>query len=177
MVDGEDSSFWTFEQLQERWVETVQQWDRMPDRERGWLKVRAHWPEIKRHGFFGDGGGELNHADEEAEPKPQPLTRSEVAAMAEAAEWLLLVPEDDRRLVAAALRYLAHDHDRVPWTKLRRRLGEKRTTGALRMRYERAVAVATLRLNGMPEAQALATARRSPGGWDYDQPENGGNPR
>jgi hypothetical protein len=31
------------------------------------------------------------------------------------------------------------------------------------MRYERAVAVATMRLNGMPEAQALATARRSRG--------------
>jgi hypothetical protein len=100
-------------------VETVQLWDRLPDRERGWLTVRAHWPEIMRHGFFGDGGGELNHADEDRRAG-RAADPAEVAAMTEAAEWLLLVPEDDRRIVAAALRYLAHGHDSVPWTKLRR---------------------------------------------------------
>jgi hypothetical protein len=162
--EAEGESFWTYEALQERWVETVQLYDRLPDRERGWLNVRAHWPEIMRHGWREAVGGEHDEQPVDPPETRQPgLTRTDVARMTEAGEWLLLVPEDDRRIVAAALRYLAHGHDSVPWTKLRKRLGERRTTGALRMRYERAVAVATMRLNGMGEAQAVALARRDRG--------------
>jgi hypothetical protein len=161
---SEAGSFWTYEALQERWVETVQLYDRLPDRERSWLSVRAHWPEIMRYPWRLGIDGE--HDEQPADPpetRPLSLTRADVARMTEASEWLLLVPEDDRRIVAAALRYLAHGAQSVPWTKLRERLGETRTTGALRMRYERAVAVATMRLNGVPEAQALALARRDRG--------------
>src|SRR3546814_20484305 len=68
-------SGWTFEMVQERLVEAMLLWRRMPDRERGWLAVKAYWPEMRRHNHFGD------YADVEASPRPLPLSLEDDARM------------------------------------------------------------------------------------------------
>src|SRR3546814_357834 len=110
--DVEGTQFWTFEAVQERLVEAMLLWRRMPDRERGWLAVKAYWPDLRRHNHFGD------YADAEATPRPLPLSRAEIRRMEEASEWLLLVNERDRALVALAVSWLAG------WRSEERRVGE-----------------------------------------------------
>src|SRR3546814_7426400 len=78
----------------------------MPDRERGWLAVKAYWLDLRRHNHFGD------YADAEATPRPLPLSRAEIRRMEEASEWLLLVNERDRALVALAVSWLAGGRSR-----------------------------------------------------------------
>src|SRR3546814_5129850 len=73
--DVEGTQFWTFEAVQERLVEAMLLWRRMPDRERGWLAVKAYWPDLRRHNHFGD------YADAEATPRPLPLSRAEIRRM------------------------------------------------------------------------------------------------
>src|SRR3546814_532230 len=106
--DVEGTQFWTFEAVQERLVEAMLLWRRMPDRERGWLAVKAYWPDLRRHNHFGD------YADAEATPRPLPLSRAEIRRMEEASEWLLLVNERDRALVALAVAWLAGGRSQVP---------------------------------------------------------------
>lgn len=129
----EGSQFWTFEAVQERLVEAMLLWRRMPDRERGWLAVKAYWPDLRRHNHFGD------YADAEATPRPLPLSRAEIRRMEEASEWLLLVSERDRALVALAVSWLAGGRSQVPWRRLLRPLGVTFGADGLRMRYGRAI--------------------------------------
>jgi hypothetical protein len=150
--------FYSFDAVQERLVETVQSWWRMPG--------GGSWP------FASDGPWNLIRKQWEdwdaRDPKPLkplPLRRREIALMEEATEWLLLIPEDDRRVVVLGLVYLAKGWKQVPWTRLMRDLGMTRGVGGLRMRYERALASLTFRLNGVSETQARALGRRNPGGW------------
>lgn len=122
-------------EVQERLVEAVLAWRRMPDREGGWLAVRAYWPDVLRevgHGADGD-------FDARAAMPRLPLTRGEVAAMEEASGWLAAVPERDRRLVGLALGKLADGHAQVPWLELRGAMGVTLGAGGLARRYERAI--------------------------------------
>lgn len=138
---SEPGRFWTFEAVQERLIVAMLLWRRAPDRERGWQTVRAFWPEMRRHNHFGD------YSDEEATPRPLPLTRSEVAEMNAVGEWLAFVPERDRRLVALAITRLANGAAQVPWMGLRRAMGVKLGAGGLRQRYSRAITAIANRLN------------------------------
>lgn len=124
---------WTFDLVQERLVEAMLLWRRMPDRERGWLVVRAYWPEMRRHHHFGD------YADVEASPRALPLSRDEVGRMEEASAWLMLVGERDRALVALAVSWLASGRAQVPWRRLLKPLGISFGSDGLRMRYGRAI--------------------------------------
>lgn len=138
---GRDAIFWTFASVEERLVDAVRLWRRAPDRERGWQSVRSFWPEIRRHGFFGDGDGELNHAEEKPEARRPPLTRAEVAEMNAAGELLGLVCERDRRLVVIVLTRLSRDGASAPsWLTIWNRLGRGRPgPEGLRKRYSRAI--------------------------------------
>lgn len=151
--------FWTFEAVQERLVEAMTLWWRMPDRERGWMTIRAFWPEIMRHGHFGDGDGMVNHADHDARPRPLPLTRDQVAEMEEASEWLRFIPDRDRKLVALALLHLARGEKRVPWMELRAPLGVQFGADGLRKRYSRAISSIAQALN---RAEKLGDRASSP---------------
>src|SRR3546814_18473427 len=80
----------------ERLVEAMLLWRRMPDRERGWLAVKAYWPEMRRHNHFGD------YAAVEASPRPLTLLLEDYARMEPARGWLA-----DARVQARPLTDLA----------------------------------------------------------------------
>lgn len=125
--------------VEERLVEAMCLWRRAPDRERGWLNVRAYWPDIRRAEFIRIVGNELDWPEEKPEARTPPLSRAEVAAMTEASDWLALVDERDRKLVALAVSYLAKGHARVPWLRIKRLVGVAFGADGLRKRYGRAL--------------------------------------
>lgn len=144
------AGFWTYDGIEERLVNALLLWRRMPDRERGWLHVRAHWPEIRRLvGRLGRAvGGEVDHEEENPQPRPRPLTRAQVGEMEAASELLRFVPERDRKLVALAVAWLASGETRVPWTRVLGDLGLDLTTDALRKRYSAAITAICEGVNG-----------------------------
>ncbi|MFN3943905.1 MAG: hypothetical protein ACK4K7_03100 [Allosphingosinicella sp.] len=150
----------TFAMVEERMVEAMVLWRRSPDRERGWHRMRAFWPDIVRHNWFGD------YADTEAEPRPLPLTRAEVAERDEASEWMRFVPERDRRLVVMALMCLARGEARVPWRRLLQPLGLRMGADGLRMRYARAIEKVANALNG-GNPGGIVSNRKSTCGDDF----------
>lgn len=75
------------------------------------------------------------------------LTRDEMAEMEEAAGWLALVEERDRRLVVLAVRELAKGARQVPWRRLLGPMGLTRGADGLRKRYGRAMNKLTVALN------------------------------
>lgn len=140
-------TFWSFDDVEERLVEALELWRRSPDRERGWLHVKAFWPEIRRSGVFQIVGGEIDHPEEKPELKPRPLTRAEVRDMMEASDWLRHVPDADRRLVAIVLGYKVLGKQ-PSWTAIKRRLGISFGVHGLRKRYSRAITSICAALNG-----------------------------
>jgi len=67
------------------------------------------------------------------------MTRADVAARDQASDWLIYVPERDRKLVVMALGQLAGGKSRVSWMALRRPMGVKIGAHGLRRRYTRAI--------------------------------------
>lgn len=137
----EGSHFWTFEAVQERLVEAMRCAWQQPDRERGWLTVRAYWPEMRRHNHFGDYG------DVDAAPRPVPLSRAQLARMDEAFAWVDAVDAGDRRLVGLVLTRLAAGDKQVPWSRLKRSMGIAYGVHGLRKRYSRAMHKICVRAN------------------------------
>lgn len=133
----------SFDDVQELLVEAVRNTWRLPDRERGWHKVRSLWPAIRRHTWFGDYGESAS----DAVPAPLPLTRREIADMDRALAWVEAVHGDDRRLIGLALRELARGEKRVPWRRLLRPMGLKLGEHGLRKRYSRAMRAVVARAN------------------------------
>src|SRR3546814_10811697 len=129
-----DSEAWTFGEVEARLVEAMGFWWRTPDREAAWLHIRAFWPEFCRHNHFGD------YADDEAVPRPMPLTRAQVARRDQATEWLLLAPERDRRLVILSARTLARGERQVPRRALLPQMGLRMGAEGRRKRYGGAIA-------------------------------------
>ncbi|HVQ09538.1 MAG TPA: hypothetical protein VMS43_13990 [Allosphingosinicella sp.] len=139
--DVEDPTFWTFREVEGRLIEALRHWRRMPDRERGWLHVKALWPELKHHGWRVDVEGEFSEREMDPVPRRPHLTRGQIAQMNEASEWLLIVPERDRRMVALALAFQVAGGDRrMSWERVWRDVGRGRPgPDGLRMRYSRAI--------------------------------------
>ena len=125
---------WTFDAVQERLVEAWAFLTRLPDREAGWLRVQATWPDVRRHHAFGDYGD----MDVDARPRLPGLSSGEVGRMEEALSWLQHVPERDRKLVGLALAQLQRIA-RPEWVWIARRLGSVAEPDAYRMRYGRAI--------------------------------------
>lgn len=126
-------SFWTFDLVEEALVEAMTLWRRSPDRERGWHAIRAYWPEINRHTWFGD------YADHDATPRPLPLTRDQVDERDRVSEWLAHVDQRDRKLVVLALACLAGGEKRVPWRRLLKPMCLQLGADGLRKRYSKAI--------------------------------------
>lgn len=164
---GSQGTVYTFKLVEERLVEAMRLWRRMPDRERGWQHVRALWPELKHGVENRNVGGEISQREATAEPpktrRPAP-TRDQIAEMEEAGEWLGLVAERDRRLVALALAAKAGGREAVPWQALWERLGRGRPgPRGLQQRYDRAIAGVAMRLNGDVKTPAALASSQSCG--------------
>lgn len=138
----EGLEFWTFDGVEARLVEAMEFQHRLP---RG-----GGWP------FASDGPWHLIVKDwwdwgaHEDKPVPRvPLSREQLARMEEALAWVLFVPsDDDRRLIAMAVRNLAAGRKTVPWTKLLKPMGVKHGAHGLRKRYSRAITCICNALNG-----------------------------
>ncbi len=136
--EREEGRLYSFDDVQDRLVEAMLVMRKLSDREAGWLRVKAMWPDIVRERELGDydaRGGDM----QAPAPRPLPATRKDIAEMEEAFAWVLAAKERDRRLIALAIGALANGEKRVPWMKLRAAMGVKRGAGGLRMRYERAM--------------------------------------
>jgi hypothetical protein len=133
---------WTYDAVEERLVEVMALWRRAPDRERGWLHVKAMWP---------DGRPEVDplvdYADRDAAPRALPLTRRDIAMMEECDGWIgRWVPERDWRLVGMALGWKASGR-RVPWRRIKHQMGIPFGEGGLTRRYERAIGAIAMGLD------------------------------
>ena len=134
------SALLSFDQVEERLIEAMLVCWRSPDRERGWLRLRSHWPEVLREVSAGDydaRGGE--HSSSDVVLRPAAQTRAEVASMEEAFGWLEAVQGDDRKVIGLAIARLARGDRQVPWMQLRASMGVKFGADGLRKRYERAL--------------------------------------
>lgn len=144
-VEQLDREFATFELVEERLVEAWGYLLRMPDRERGFHRVAASWPDMRRHTAFGDYGD----MDADARPKKPGLRTAEVDSMEEALGWVEWVPERHRSLIGLVLGMLQRIDD-PDWIWIADRIDGGRGPGpdACRMRYNRAITRICERLNG-----------------------------
>jgi hypothetical protein len=122
---------------------------RHPDRERGWQRLRAHWPDVLREVSPGDydaRGGDSTSSD--VAIRPASLTRIEVAEMEEAFGWVDRLGADDRKLVGLVVTLLAKGAREVSWRRLLAPMGVVRGADGLRMRYGRAINAICVHENG-----------------------------
>lgn len=147
-LEREEGRLLSFEDVEERLVQAMLVMTRLSDREAGWLRVKACWPDIVREREAGDfdAYGYLGKSSD-IEIKPIPATRRDIAEMEEAFGWVLAAKEGDRRLIALAISALARGEKRVPWAKLMRPMGLKLGQHGLRKRYERAMHLVTKAAN------------------------------
>jgi len=140
--------FYSFETVESRLVEALQLWRQAPDRERGWLHVKAMWPDILRHGWRVDVDGEFDERAAIVEPRRPALTRDQVAEMVEASDWIAHVDERDRKLVVTVLALKARGITRILWSRIWERSGRGRPgPDGLRMRYSRAIGDIAIKLS------------------------------
>ncbi|MEA3541952.1 MAG: hypothetical protein U9R77_07520 [Pseudomonadota bacterium] len=144
---------YSFADVEERLVEAMLVMRRLSDREAGWLRVKASWPDIVREHEAGDydARGYLGNSSD-IPLKPLPATRRDIAEMEEAFAWVLAAKERDRRLIALAIGALARGEKRVPWMALRKPMGIKLGANGLRMRYERAMHLVVKAANAQKSA-------------------------
>jgi hypothetical protein len=143
-----DEGLLTFAEVEARLVEAMEMCWRLPDRERTWTRVRAYWPEMRRHNHFGD----YADTDPDARPRALPLTRAEIGRMEEAFGWLDRIDPADRKLIGLAISALARGEARVPWRALLRPMGLARGADGLRKRYGRAMSRVVRAVNARPSA-------------------------
>lgn len=145
-LEREEGRLKSFADVEERLVEAVLVMRRLSDREAGWLRVKACWPDIVRERNLGD--YDARGIDMETPTlRPLPATRRDIAEMEEAFAWVLAAKEHDRRLIALAIRALAQGEKRIPWMRLRKPMGIKLGAHGLRKRYERAMHLVTKAAN------------------------------
>lgn len=128
-------------EVEERLVEALRHWWRSADHDARFSlggRISSVWRQVLPGEHLADLIDARGQEMETPAPRPLPLSRADMQRRDEATEWLLLVPERDRRLVIMALGYLAKGDKRIPWLKIARRL---RILGAegLRKRYSRAI--------------------------------------
>jgi hypothetical protein len=140
---------WTWQAVQDRMAEALRHWWRSPDGDARFSlagRISSVWQQtwtdraelalIEQLGMEADA------------PRALPLSRADVARMVEASEWLAHVREEDRRLVCIVLVYLAKGEKKVPWLKIKRRIGVAYGADGLRKRYSRAITDVANVLNG-----------------------------
>lgn len=145
----------SFAEVEERLVQAMLVYWRQPDAERGWLRLRAHWPDVSAEaGDYDARGGDLRSSD--VVLRPASLTRAETAAAGEAFGWLDVVPPADRKLIGLAITALARGESRVPWLRLLRPMGMAHGSEGLRKRYGRAMRRVVIAANAAIDPQKTA---------------------
>lgn len=142
--------FWTFDLVRDALAETISLWARSPGGGVSPFATDGPWKLMVRDIMAGDydaRGGDGTSSD--VALRPLPLTRDQVARRDAQSEWLSFIDKpEDRRLVVAAVAYLAKGHARVPWRRIKHRLGIPFGEHGLRKRFERAISAICQALNG-----------------------------
>lgn len=145
------TSFFTFAMVEERMIEALQLWRRMPDGDARFGlggRISSIWRSFVRDREMLIAAGELVQATSSGSvPIRMRPTRDDVAAMEEASEWLLLAPERDRQIIVLALSQRAAGFKRVRWAKVREAMATEHGTRSLGMRYSRAITAIANALN------------------------------
>lgn len=132
----------SFAEVQERLVEAMRLWRRSPGGGKWPFAGDGPWHLVRDDGSWQAEWDHRVNAHKQGyqeKPRPLPLSIEEVAERDQVSEWLLLVPERDRRLVVLALIQLANGQSRVRWSQIRRQLTEETSPHGLGMRYSRAI--------------------------------------
>jgi len=137
---------WTFAIVEQWMIDAVRSWWRH-DRSGGGSPFASDGPWNLIVAEWGDWGAHEREEEDEAEVRP-PLSRDQIACMQEATEWILLVPEADRRVLCMALRHYAMGKEEPDWKRMLRPLGVKRGAHGLKRRYTQAVTAICTWLNG-----------------------------
>jgi hypothetical protein len=144
-------TWWSFADVEERLIEAAELWMRTPydgglPGMGGPFATDAPWHLLTRAARAGSkmDAWRLEQDDlarKEAAPERRALglDRAEVGRRDEATAWLLLVPEDDRRIVCLAVVQQARSGKRVDWGRMLREMGLARGKEGLRKRYSRAI--------------------------------------
>ncbi|GAA4220240.1 hypothetical protein GCM10022253_23930 [Sphingomonas endophytica] len=147
----------TFAAVEERLLEAWGFLRRLPDREAGWVKVKALWPAMRRHSMFGDYGDMEPDA-----PRSLPgLTVAELRRMDEALLWIEQVAPRERKLIGLVLQRMDRERAARPhWIDAahdwRRDTGEAVQPDTLRMRYGRALHAICVFVEGRKSAEMRA---------------------
>lgn len=142
-VEQLDRELATFDLVEARLVEAWGYLLRLPDREIGWHRLKASWPDVRRHTAFGDYGD----MEPDAKPKLPGLRTAEVDRMEEALGWVEWVAEQHRPLIGVVLGMLQRA-DRPDWDWISGKVDGDPGSDACRKRYSRAVTRICERLNG-----------------------------
>lgn len=137
----DEAGFWDYEAVRLRLVDAIEAWWRTPAPDARFKiggRISSIWSNYVPEPALID-----RVKDEDApndDLRPLPLSRGDMARRDEASEWILFIPERDRRIVCEGLAYLAKGHKQVPWLKLWKRLGRgKPGPDGLRKRFDRAI--------------------------------------
>jgi len=147
MANG--GTWWTFEAVRDALVDAAALWARSPGGGRWPFASDGPWHLMTRERSAGDydaRGGDGVSSD--VPLKPLPLSCEEVARRDAVSEWLRAIEKpEDRRLVIMACDYLARGYSRVPWGKIKRRMGVAFGKDGLRRRHDRAISEVSKALN------------------------------
>lgn len=155
---SEAGSFWTFDAVVERLVETMDLWRRSPGGGRWPFAGDGPWhlvsamPSPVELAEFELGRAQMAHDER---PRSLPLSRSEVGLRDEVTEWLSWVPEDKRRVVVLAVIDLARGFASPRWSAMLPKLGLTIGAGGVEYRYSQGIQFIANVLNamsGMPYA-------------------------
>lgn len=146
----EQAEWWTFDMVREAMVDAVHLWRRSPGHGASPFATDGPWQLMTRENRAGDydaAGGLDQKVD--VVPRPLPLSCDEVATRDRVSEWLgLIAKPDDRKLVVAALGYLARGHAQVPWRRIKHEMRIPFGEHGLRKRFDRAIGAIAQSLNG-----------------------------
>ena len=145
----------TFAEVEQAMVEAIELWRRSPGSGRGspWAPD-APW-DLGDQPLYGP------EVDKDVPLRPAPLTRAEVGVRDAVSAWLMLVPEQHRRLVSLAINQMARKGYKSPGFKeLLAPMGVAFGSDGLRKRYNRALFGITAYLNLHAEARRAAGLRR-----------------
>lgn len=140
--------FWVYDEVQDELVGAMWLWRRSPGGGAWPFAGDGPWHLMQRSLADGDydaRGGDLTSSET---PLPlTPLSCSEVERRDMVSEWLAAVPVDDRAIVVAAVTALAFGHGRVPWRRIKHRLGIRFGEDGLRRRFERSICLLCRMIN------------------------------
>ncbi len=141
---------WTWMEVRDALVDAAAFWRRSPGGGTSPFANDGPWQLMERESRRGDWDARgVDGTSSDVPLRPLPLSPEQVGRRDAASEWLALIEEPaDRRIVVIAVGYLASGRARVPWRRIKRRLGVPLGEGGLQRRYERAITEICEALNG-----------------------------